>query len=41
VAEAIANAVGCTAEPVSAATVAEPVDMLFLGASIHAKDVDP
>jgi flavodoxin len=41
VAEAIANAVGCTAEPVSAATVSEPVDMLFLGASIHAKDIDP
>jgi flavodoxin len=41
VAEAIANAVGCIAEPVSAATVNEPVDMLFLGASIHAKDVDP
>jgi flavodoxin len=41
VAEAIAHAVGCTAEPVSAATIIEPVDMLFLGASIHAKDVDP
>jgi menaquinone-dependent protoporphyrinogen IX oxidase len=40
VAEAIAHAVGCTAEPVSAATIIEPVDMLFLGASIHAKDVD-
>ena len=41
VAEAIARASGCVAEPVSAATVSEPVDMLFLGASIHAKDIDP
>jgi len=41
VAEAVARAAGCVAEPVSAATVSEPVDMLFLGASIHAKDVDP
>jgi len=41
VAEAIARASGCVAEPVSAATVSEPVDMLFLGAAIHAKDVDP
>jgi hypothetical protein len=41
VAEAIARASGCVAEPVGAATVSEPVDMLFLGAAIHAKDVDP
>jgi len=41
VAEAIARAAGCVAEPVNAATVNESVDMLFLGASIHAKDIDP
>jgi flavodoxin len=41
VAEAIACAAGCAAEPVSAVTVSEPVDMLFLGASIHGKDIDP
>jgi len=41
VAQAIARAAGCEAEPVSTATVSEPVDMLFLGASIHAGDVDP
>jgi flavodoxin len=40
VAEAIANAVGCTAEPVSAATINEPVDMLFLGAAVHGNDID-
>jgi len=33
IAEAIARASGCVAEPVSAATVNEPVDMLFLGGS--------
>ena len=41
VAEAIARASGCVAEPMSAATVSEPADMLFLGAAIHAKDIDP
>jgi flavodoxin len=41
IAETIAHAVGCVAEPVGTATVDEPVDMLFLGASIHAKDIDP
>ncbi len=41
VAETMASASGCVAEPVSAATVSESVDMLFLGASIHAKDIDP
>ena len=41
IAETIARAVGCLAEPVGTATVDEPVDMLFLGASIHAKDIDP
>jgi len=41
VAEAIASAVGCVAEPVAGATVTEPVGMLFLGASIHAKEIDP
>jgi flavodoxin len=40
VAQAIAHATGCEAEPVNVATVSEPVDMLFLGASIHAGDVD-
>jgi hypothetical protein len=29
------------AESASTATVSEPVDMLFLGASIHASDIDP
>jgi hypothetical protein len=29
------------AESASTATVGEPVDMLFLGASIHASDIDP
>jgi flavodoxin len=41
VAEAIARAAGCRAEPVRSATVNQPVDMLFLGASIHGGDVDP
>jgi flavodoxin len=41
VAEAIARAAGCLAEPVGAAMVSEPVDMLFLGAAIHAGDIDP
>ena len=41
VAAAIASTAGCVAEPVSTATVNEPVDMLFLGASIHAGDIDP
>ncbi|MCX6097073.1 MAG: flavodoxin [Caldiserica bacterium] len=41
VAEAIASAAGCVAEPVSTATVSEPADMLFLGAAIHGGDVDP
>jgi len=41
VAEAIARAASCAAEPASTATVSESVDMLFLGASIHAKDIDP
>lgn len=41
VAGAIARAVGCVAEPVGTATVDESVGMLFLGASIHAKDIDP
>ena len=41
VAEAMASAAGCVAEPVSVAAVSEPVDMLFLGAAIHAKGVDP
>jgi flavodoxin len=41
VAEAIARAVGCAAEPVSAVTVSDPVNMLFLGAAIHAGDIDP
>jgi len=40
VAEAIANAVGCAAEPVTTATVSESVDILFLGAAIHGNDVD-
>ncbi|MFA4932261.1 MAG: flavodoxin family protein [Caldisericia bacterium] len=40
VAEAIASAAGCVAEPVAGATVSEPVDMLFLGAAIHGNDVD-
>jgi len=40
VAETIANAVGCAAEPVTTATVSESVDMLFLGAAIHGNDVD-
>ena len=40
VAEAIARAAGCEAEAVSTATVGQPVDMLFLGASIHGGDVD-
>ena len=40
VAGAIARAVGCVAEPVGTATVDESVGMLFLGASIHAKDID-
>jgi flavodoxin len=41
VAEAIARAAGCVAEPVSTATVSELVDMLFLGAAIHGGDIDP
>ncbi len=41
VAEAIAHVAGCTAEPVGMATVSEPVDMLFLGAAIHASHIDP
>ncbi len=41
VAEAMASAAGCAAEPASAATVSEPVDMLFLGAAIHGGDIDP
>lgn len=41
VAGAIARAVGCVAEPVGTATVDESVGMLFLGASIHAKGIDP
>jgi flavodoxin len=40
VAEAIARAAGCVAEPVSAAVVSEPVDMLFLGAAVHGGDID-
>jgi flavodoxin len=40
VAEAIARTAGCAAEPVGAATVSEPVDMLFLGAAVHGGDVD-
>ena len=40
IAVTIARAVGCVAEPVGTATLDEPVDMLFLGASIHAKDID-
>jgi flavodoxin len=41
VAEAIARAASCAAEPASTATVSESVDILFLGASIHAGDIDP
>lgn len=41
VAEAMAAAAGCTAEPVADAVISAPVDMLFLGASIHGGDVDP
>lgn len=41
VADAMAAAAGCTAEPVADAVISEPVDMLFLGASIHGGDVDP
>jgi len=41
VAEVIARAAGCVADPVSAATVREPVDMLFLGAPVHGGDIDP
>jgi len=41
VAEAIARAASCAAEPASTATVSESVDILFLGASIHASDIDP
>jgi flavodoxin len=40
VAEAIARAAGCLAEPVGAAMVSELVDMLFLGAPIHGGVVD-
>lgn len=41
VADAMAAAVGCTAEAVADAIISEPIDMLFLGASIHGGDVDP
>jgi len=40
VAEKIAHTVGCTAEPVGAAMVSEPVNILFLGAAVHGGDVD-
>lgn len=40
IADAIAGTAGCTAEPVAAAAVTEPVDMLFLGAAVHGGDVD-
>jgi flavodoxin len=40
VADAMAAAAGCTAEPVADAVISEPVDMLFLGAPIHGGDVD-
>lgn len=40
VAEAIAHTVGCTPEAVGAATVSEPVDILFLGAAVHGGDID-
>jgi len=41
VAEAMAAAAGCTAEPIVGAVISAPVDMLFLGASIHGGDIDP
>ena len=41
VAEAMAAAAGCTAEPMVGAVISAPVDMLFLGASIHGGDIDP
>lgn len=40
VAEAIARAAGCVAEPLRATAVSEPVDVLFLGSSIHGGDID-
>jgi flavodoxin len=40
VADVIAATVGCVAQPVASATIAGPVDMLFLGAAIHASDID-
>lgn len=41
VAESMAAAAGCTAESVADAVISTPVDMLFLGASIHGGDIDP
>ena len=41
VAESMAAAAGCTAEPVAGAVISAPIDMLFLGASIHGGDIDP
>ena len=41
VAEAMATAAGCAAEPVAGAVISAPIDMLFLGASIHGGDIDP
>lgn len=41
VAEAIARATNCKAEPLGDMVVTEPVDMLFLGAAVHGNVVDP
>jgi flavodoxin len=41
VADVIAATVGCIAQSVAGATIASPVDMLFLGAAIHGGDIDP
>jgi len=41
VADAIAAAAGCVAEPVADAVISEPVDMLFLGAAVHGGKIDP
>ena len=40
VADSMAAAVGCKAEPVTDAIIGEPVDMLFLGAAVHGNDID-
>lgn len=40
IAEAIARTVRCTAEPLGAATVSEPADILFLGAAVHGGAID-